>query len=204
MDGIIQVKDLSFSYGKKQIFSDVTFSLKKGCAAAVVGENGSGKSTLLACIAAAMHGTHGQINVSGKTAYIPQETSLVEELSFNDNLKYFASLAHCKVPKTLPFDADKYRKIKIKHMSGGMKKLCSIACTLLTDADIYLFDEPCAALDRAHREMFLDYTAALARAGKTVLYAAHDREEYMRFADTAITIENKKLHTESMCEVAHA
>ena len=200
MDGIIQVKDLSFSYGKKQIFSDVTFSLKKGCAAAVVGENGSGKSTLLACIAAAMHGTHGQINVSGKTAYIPQETSLVEELSFNDNLKYFASLAHCKVPKTLPFDADKYRKIKIKHMSGGMKKLCSICCAFVGDADIYLFDEPCAGLDKEHREKLTGYITDLVKRGKTVMYVGHDEEEYSAFASLEILVDGGKVTVRTLGE----
>ena len=204
MENMLAAKDLTLAYGKKNILDEVSFSLHAGQAAALLGENGSGKSTLLCTLAGILAPKSGEIIAHGRIAYLPQEIALVEELTFADNLKFFASLAGCAVPDTLPFGADDLRKLRIAKMSGGMKKLCSIACTLLTDADIYLFDEPCAALDRAHREMFLDYTAALARAGKTVLYAAHDREEYMRFADTAITIENKKLHTESMCEVAHA
>ena len=189
MGSIITVKNLSFSYGKKVILKDINFSLEKGTATVIVGENGSGKSTLLACLADIIRPSCGAFKVSGKTVYVPQEISLVEELTFNDNLKYFASLASCKVPSTLPFGADKYRKIKIKHMSGGMKKLCSICCALISNADIYLFDEPCAALDREHREMLIEYIRTLLKNGKTVIYVGHDENEYSSFADTVITVD---------------
>lgn len=200
MNSAIKVENLSFSYGKRKVLSGVTFSLEKGTAAAIVGENGSGKSTLLACLAGIVRPTAGKVCVSGKTAYVPQEISLVEELSFNDNLKYFASLASCKVPSTLPFGADKYRKIKIKRMSGGMKKLCSLCCTLICDADIYLFDEPCAALDKEHRAMLIEYISELVKRGKTVLYVGHDEAEYASFADTEICVENSAARVRSLCE----
>lgn len=204
MESMLAVKDVTLAYGKKNILEDVTFSLAAGQAAALLGENGSGKSTLLCTLAGILTPKSGEISVRGRIAYLPQEIALIEELTFADNLRFFASLAGCPVPDVLPFGADTLRKIRIQKMSGGMKKLCSIVCTLLTEADIYLLDEPCAALDKAHREMFLDYTKDLIRAGKTVLYAAHDREEYMRFADTVITIADKSVHTEPVGEVAHA
>lgn len=200
MNSVIKAENLSFSYGKRQVLSGVTFSLEKGTASAIVGENGSGKSTLLACLAGIVRPTEGKVHVNGKTAYVPQEISLVEELSFNDNLKYFASLASCKVPKELPFGADKYRKIKIKRMSGGMKKLCSICCTLIGDADIYLFDEPCAALDKEHRITLIEYISELAARGKTVLYVGHDEAEYSAFADCEILVEGGKAVVRSLCE----
>lgn len=204
MESMLAAKGLTLAYGKKNILEDVSFSLRAGQAAALLGENGSGKSTLLCTLAGILEPKSGELTVRGRIVYLPQETALIEELTLADNLKFFASLAGCPVPDTLPFGADSLRKMRIQKMSGGMKKLCSIACTLLTEADIYLFDEPCAALDKAHREMFLDYTKALAAAGKTVLYAAHGREEYMRFADTLLTIADKKVHAQPVCEVAHA
>ena len=204
MESMLAAKGLTLAYGKKNILEDVSFSLRAGQAAALLGENGSGKSTLLCTLAGILEPKSGELTVRGRIVYLPQETALIEELTLADNLKFFASLAGCPVPDTLPFGADSLRKMRIQKMSGGMKKLCSIACTLLTEADIYLFDEPCAALDKAHREMFLDYTKALANAGKTVLYAAHGREEYMRFADTLLTIADKKVHAQPVCEVAHA
>ncbi len=188
MDNIISVTGLSFSYGKKTILDNISFTLERGCAAAIVGDNGSGKSTLLALLARIIKPAHGEVNVAGTVTYLPQDISLVEDLTFSDNLKYFASLAGVKVPTTLPFDADKMRKMKIKSMSGGMKKLCSICCTLLADADIYMFDEPCASLDSEHREMLAKYIENLVKSGKTVLYVGHDEDEYKSFADTFVTV----------------
>lgn len=201
MEVMLSAKNLTLAYGQKNILHSVTFSLKAGQAAALLGENGSGKSSLLSTLAGILRPQKGEVTVRGKIAYLPQEIALIEELTFADNLKFFASLADCTVPDTLPFGADALRKIRIHKMSGGMKKLCSIVCTLLSDADIYLFDEPCAALDMAHREMFLEYTKNLIRTGKIVLYAAHERAEYERFADTVILLESSTARIEKTGEV---
>ncbi len=187
---MISVNNLSLAYGKKAVLDNVSFDIKKGSGVALTGENGSGKSTLLAAIAGILRPQSGSIEVSGKTAYLPQEIALVEDLTLSDNLKFFASLANVKVPRALPFGADSMRKMRIKRMSGGMKKLCSIVCTLQSDADIFLFDEPCAALDREHREMFKEYVTGLIKDGKTVIYVSHDEAEYASFATDVLKVEN--------------
>lgn len=197
MNSIITVNNLSFSYGKRVILKDVNFSLARGSAAALVGDNGSGKSTLLALLAGIIRGD-GEICVTGKTAYLPQEIALIEELTFADNLKYFASLARCKVPQKLPFGADRMRKMKIKSMSGGMKKLCSICCMLLSDADIYMFDEPCASLDKEHKNMLTEYIKELLKNGKTVLYVGHDETEYNGFANVIISVNESTAEVKSV------
>lgn len=196
---MITVRELSITYGQQNILSGVTFSLQKGQAAALVGDNGSGKSTLLSVLAGIVSPDSGEVAVQGSVAYLPQEVALIEELTFADNLKFFAALSGVKVPAVLPFGADELRKKRISKMSGGMKKLCSIVCTLLADADIYLFDEPCAALDAAHREMFLDHMRALLATGKTVIYVAHDRAEYAPFADAVITLADGKADVREVC-----
>ncbi len=197
MNNIITVNNLSFSYGKKVILKDVNFSLERGSAVALVGDNGSGKSTLLALLANIIRG-EGEICVFGKIAYLPQDIALIEELTFSDNLKYFAALAHCKVPDTLPFGADKMRKMKIKSMSGGMKKLCSICCMLLSDADIYMFDEPCASLDKEHRSMLGEHIKELLKNGKTVIYVGHDEAEYKDFANVMISVNECTVEVKSV------
>lgn len=194
MENIISVTDLSFSYKKRSVLKNISFSIKRGQAAAIIGDNGSGKSTLLALLAGIISPDAGELLIGGKTAYLPQENALIEELSFEDNLKFFASLAGARVPDSLPLGADALRKTRISRMSGGMKKLCSIVCTLLCDADIYLLDEPCAALDKEHRESLLEYIKELKKSEKTILYVAHDREEYREFADIELVV-NKETVT---------
>ena len=189
MNYSITAKNLSFSYGSNEVFKGVDFAIPERAFAAVIGDNGSGKSTLLTVLANIIR-PEGELVTVGKVAYLPQENALVEELTFNDNLKYFASLAGVKVPSELPLGADGLRKIKIKKMSGGMKKLCSIVCTMLSDADIYILDEPCAALDKEHREMLRDFLSELKSKGKTIVYAAHNEEEYAGISDLVLHIEN--------------
>lgn len=196
---MVTVQELCVRHGGQNILDGVSFSVARGQAAALIGANGSGKSTLLSVLAGILSPTSGEVSLQGSIAYLPQETALIEELTFADNLQFFAALADAKVPDTLPFGADTLRKKRICKMSGGMKKLCSIVCTLLTDADIYLFDEPCSALDAEHRAMFLDYVCALLAAGKTVVYVAHDRAEYETFADTVIELADGKATVREVC-----
>ena len=198
---MITVEGLCVHSGKQTILENVSFTVGRGCAAALIGANGSGKSTLLSVLAGSITPDSGKVSLGGRVAYLPQENSLIDELSFADNLHFFAALCGVPVPKTLPFGADALRKKRISRMSGGMKKLCSIICTLLADADIYLFDEPCAALDAEHRTLFLSHVQALLDAGKTVLYVGHDREEYAPFADSVISLADGKA---TVCEVCHA
>lgn len=192
MDFSITAKELSFSYKNNEVIKNADFFIPQGTFAAVIGDNGEGKSTLLAILANIIR-PKGELVTVGKTAYLPQDNALVEELTFEDNLKYFASLAGVKVPSVLPFEADKLRKITVKKMSGGMKKLCSIICTMLSDADIYILDEPCAALDKEHREMLYSFLCELKAKGKTIVYAAHNEEEYSGIADLLLHIENGRV-----------
>lgn len=186
---MIEVRELCVCHGGQTILQNVSFSVDRGHAAALVGANGSGKSTLLSVLAGSIAPSGGAVSLGGKVAYLPQENALIEELTFADNLRFFAALAGVKVPKTLPFGTESLRKKRIARMSGGQKRLCSIVCTLLADADIYLLDEPCAALDTEHREAVLAHVRDMVQAGKTVLYVGHDPAEYA-FCDTVLTVED--------------
>lgn len=190
---MIKVKDLSLSYTKNTVIDSASFHIKKGEFAVLVGDNGSGKSTLLSAVASVMPKRSGEISMSGSFIYVPQSCGLIEELTFIDNLRYFASLYNVKVPKELPLKADHLLKTKIRDMSGGMKKLCSIVCALIADADILLLDEPVASLDREHGIMLREYLSELKKQKKTILYIGHSTDEYSSLADLYLTLENKKI-----------
>ena len=83
-----------------------------------------------------------------------------------------------RVPQVLPLEADELRPIRVRDMSGGMKKLCNLVCTLVAAPDILLLDEPYAALDEAHAAMLAAYLAAFTAGGGSLLIAAHDAKEY--------------------------
>ena len=186
---MIYVDNVTVGYGKKAVVQDVTFTVKKGQAAVLVGENGSGKSTLLAALAGALPLQGGSVRLGGRVAYIPQGSGLMEELTFADNLCFFAALAGVETPKRLPMGAEALLKTRVRDMSGGMKKLCSIVCALVGQPDILLLDEPCAALDAAHKAMLVQHLCALKARGATLLYVGHDEGEYAPFADLLLQVD---------------
>lgn len=185
---MIQAKGLTLAYGKRVIVSDAEFHIEKGRAAVLVGENGSGKSTLLSAMAGALKPKSGTLEIGGKVGYIPQGSGLMEELTFGDNLRFFAALAGVEVPRELPFGAQKLLKTKVRNMSGGMKKLCSIVCAVIAQPEILLLDEPCASLDAEHKKMLIDYLCDVKAAGMTLVYVGHNSKEYESFADVYLCI----------------
>ena len=180
---MIRAEALELSYGKKIVLQDVSFQIEKGRFIALVGDNGSGKSTLLSAMAGAMKPQKGSLTVGGKIGYIPQGSGLMEELTFGDNLRFFAAVAQVRVPATLPFDAEKLLNIRVRDMSGGMKKLCSIVCAVVGQPQVLLLDEPCASLDKEHKRMLLEYLQTAKDSGITVVYVGHDPTEYQGLAD---------------------
>ena len=125
----------------------ISFTLAAGEAVALCGENGSGKTTLLSAAAGILRPTHGRIKRNGKVGYVPQSAALLEDMTFYIQA-IFSSIARVRVPQVLP-RADELRPIRVRDMSGGMKKLCNLVCMLVAAPAIFLLDEPYAALDEA-------------------------------------------------------
>lgn len=188
MNTRLEVKNLCLAYGKRVILEHINFSLEAGKALALCGENGSGKTTLLSTAAGILAPQSGSVVKNGKLGYVPQSAALLEDLTFADNLRYFASIAGVRVPKSLPLGADELRRVRVRSMSGGMKKLCSIVCTLIAAPDILLMDEPFAALDGAHAAALTDWLKDFLKNGGSLLLAAHGEEEYLPLAEQRLCI----------------
>lgn len=194
----LEISDLSLAYGKRTILEHISFTLAAGEAVALCGENGSGKTTLLTAAAGILRPTHGKIRRSGKVGYVPQSAALLEDMTFADNLRYFSAIARARVPQVLPLCADELRPMRVRDMSGGMKKLCSIVCTLVAAPDILLLDEPYAALDEAHAAMLTDYLGDFLQNGGSLLIATHDADEYLPLTNRRLLLTNGSMREETL------
>lgn len=198
MKNRLEISDLSLAYGKRTILEHISFTLAAGEAVALCGENGSGKTTLLTAAAGILRPTHGKIRRSGKVGYVPQSAALLEDMTFADNLRYFSAIARACVPQVLPLCADELRPMRVRDMSGGMKKLCSIVCTLVAAPDILLLDEPYAALDEAHAAMLTDYLGDFLQNGGSLLIAAHDADEYLPLTSRRLLLTDGSMREETL------
>ncbi len=182
-ESIVSVENVSLKY-KKAVLTDVSISAAKGEVVGLLGLNGSGKSTLLSAIAGLRKPSSGTIKVNGKAGFVTQENALIDELTAMDNLKMWTSLNKQAILKELTetelsiLKVSDFIDLKVKRMSGGMKKRLAIASVLLAKPDILLMDEPLAALDIPAKNDIINFIDSFKSKGGTVFIASHSEEMF--------------------------
>lgn len=166
--GILECKDLSFCYMEdKPILSHLDLKLtdESGCVV-MLGKNGAGKTTLLNILSGAITADEGElIRENMKLMYLPYEQPFYKNLTVLDHLKYFYRIFHNQefhienqeIQEILTMLDIHYLKQKLIKCSSGEKKKVGLACALLSNADIYLLDEPFIGLDVESTNELLRY-----------------------------------------------
>jgi branched-chain amino acid transport system ATP-binding protein len=180
----------------------------------VVGPNGTGKSTLLKTLFGFLRPRNGKVILKGADitgtepyhmlqagiAYLPQRPSLFPHLTVESNLKL--GLWRARVPKaearrrleqtyTRFPTAHEKRSQPAGQLSGGQQRQIEIARSLLTEAPIYLIDEPTAGVDPRTSEDIYDLIASLARdVGKAILLVDQDIKSALAIADYVYVVKN--------------
>lgn len=210
----LEVKNVSFSYPERQIFSDVSFSLKKGTLTALTGPSGCGKSTLFECLAGLLPLSGGTVQGVCSPALCLQESeaALFEKYAADDvafgarNAGMSGKPLVNMVKKSMEMAGLDYKTFKDRQtfaLSGGEKRKLSIAGLIALDRDIMIFDEPTSALDPASRVTVLNTLRQLADEGKTVLFSTHRMEE-AKIADVQLKWENLLSSKKSKAEETSA
>ena len=182
-DSIVTVENVSLKY-KKTVLTNVTINAEKGDVIGLLGLNGSGKSTLLSAIAGLRKTSAGTIKVNGKAGFVTQENALIDELTAIDNLTMWTPLSRQEIVKELTetelsiLKVNDFIDLKVKRMSGGMKKRLAIASVLLSKPDILLLDEPLAALDIPAKNDIIKFIDSFRAKGGTVFIASHSEEMF--------------------------
>lgn len=192
---MLKITDLTFPFDKKTIFENFSMELKKGEILAVMGPSGCGKTTLLGLVSGLLKPQKGEItNTFEKTAYVFQEPRLFPWLTVRENL--FAvinekdeaaerTVAECLALVGLPDAWEKYPS----ELSGGMKSRASLARALVYGGDLFLFDEPFAALDEELRQALANKIKDYLRArGASAILVTHNREDAEKIADRILTL----------------
>ena len=202
---VIDIKNISKKYGKKQVLKDVTFSAKSGECIGVIGANGCGKSTLLSILAGVQRADGGEFLCDGRdlltldklrskaVGYVPQGTPLLEELNAYDNL--FLWYDKKTLEKELSggmldtLGINEFLRVRVSRMSGGMKKRLSIGCALANYPPVLLLDEPMSALDIACKQKIKDYLKDYKSKGGILILVTHDVLE-LELCDRCYIIKN--------------
>jgi ABC-2 type transport system ATP-binding protein len=160
----------------------------------LVGENGSGKSTLMKILVGALAADAGQVRVSGRIGYCPQEPVLYDRLTCDEHLELFG-VAYKMTASAIAARADelyetlgfgRWRSTRAEELSGGTRAKLNLAIALLGDPEILLLDEPYAGFDWDTYQRFWRLAAERRTAGRSVLVISHfvtDRERFDRIIE---------------------
>lgn len=192
----ITIDQLSVNYGTTSAIWDLTLSIEKGSLVGVIGPNGAGKSTLLKALLGLIKPLSGSVRFMGRplkevasqVAYIPQKG----EVDWNFPMTAFDVVLMGRYRKLKGLKwyrrADKEAALKmLEHLgmaalanrpicalSGGQQQRLFIARALLQEAEIFLLDEPFAAVDQATEELIITLLKELRDRGKTLLVVHHN------------------------------
>ncbi len=173
----------------------VSFQLSPGECLGLAGHNGSGKSTLLSIVSQTLVPDHGDLQYGGQSVlgdtkflrqhigYIPQDVSLLEDLTVNETLSVWRTLCGAQLDG-LQFAIEQMRlgdflDKRVATLSGGMKKRVSIALALMTKPNILLMDEVDTALDPQHKKILNELIQRFLKAGGAILYCSHQKEDLL-------------------------
>ena len=201
---VISVKGLSFGYTSTPIFSDVSFTLKRGERLFITGPNGCGKSTLLKLLLGRLTATAGyaEFGYNVRLGYYDQEN---QELSAANTVLEelwgaYPALTELEIRSTLAqfcFYGDDVHKL-VGDLSGGERARLTLARLMLSDTNLLVLDEPTNHLDVSSREAL---EGALAEYEGTVVTVSHDRYFIDKLATSFIDMRDGRAHVFAVASV---
>ena len=213
---MLKVSNISFQYApKKEILTDISFTLGEGQHLCVMGESGSGKSTLLKAVYGLLDLKKGTINWKNQEVlgpafhlvpgmsffkYVAQDFDLMPYTSVAENIGKFLSRFYPeeKEQRTKELleviEMSSFANEKVKTLSGGQQQRVAIARALAKEPELILLDEPFGQIDNfkknsLRRKLF----SYLKEKNISCIVATHDGDDALSFADQMMVIKNKKV-----------
>jgi ABC-2 type transport system ATP-binding protein len=204
---IIEVKNISKSYGPLKAVDDLSFAANKGEILAMMGPDGAGKTSTFRAVCGLITFDTGEIVISGYNVtrqfgkikpllgYMPQSFSLYQDLSVEENLQFYAGLFGLSrdqfaSKKKILYDfsgLESFGDRRAGALSGGMKQKLALSCALVHDPEILMLDEPTTGVDPLSRRQFWEILKNLRGSGASIVVSTPYMDE-VSLADRAIFI----------------
>lgn len=204
---VIEIKNLTKSYGKSRGIIDVNLNVEQGEIFGFIGPNGAGKSTTIRTLLGLIYPTSGSATIFGKSCtenpevrqelgYLPSEVFYYDNMRVIDLLNYSASFYKKDCTKRIQelvavMDLD--LKKKIDDLSFGNKKKVGIVQGLLHEPKLIILDEPTSGLDPLMQQKFFALIAEENRKGATVFFSSHILSEVQKMCSRVAFIKDGKI-----------
>jgi phospholipid/cholesterol/gamma-HCH transport system ATP-binding protein len=218
-DVVVDVRDVRYSIGGREIFSDLSVQVRRGRITAIMGPSGTGKSTLLRLITGQAQVDGGKITVWGndistlgnrqiyalrqRMGMLFQNGALLTDLDVFENVA-FPLREHTRLPESLirTLVLTKLHAVGLRgaaelmpaELSGGMARRVALARAIVMDPELLIYDEPFAGLDPISMGVVLRLIRQLNDAlGLSSIVVTHDVQEILRIADTSYILSGGKV-----------
>lgn len=204
---VIEIKNLTKSYGKSRGIIDINLNVEQGEIFGFIGPNGAGKSTTIRTLLGLIYPTSGSATIFGKSCtehpevrmelgYLPSEVFYYDNMRVMDLLKYSASFYKKDCTKRIHELAEIMNldlKKKIDDLSFGNKKKVGIVQGLLHEPKLIILDEPTSGLDPLMQQKFFELIAEENKKGATVFFSSHILSEVQKMCSRVAFIKEGRI-----------
>ncbi len=183
----IEVNNISKHYGKVKALQNVSFSVEEGEIFGLIGPDGAGKTSMYRILCSLLLPNEGSASVCGydvvngmkevrkRVGYMPGRFSLYQDLTVEENLKFFATLFNTTVEenydsiKAIYSQIERFKNRRAGALSGGMKQKLALCCALVHKPQVLFLDEPTTGVDPVSRKEFWEILAHLKERNITII-----------------------------------
>ncbi|TDD95760.1 ABC transporter ATP-binding protein [Flavobacterium cellulosilyticum] len=191
----IIVQNISKSYNKIKAIDAISFEVKEGELFGLIGPDGAGKTTIFRTLTTLLLANEGSATVAGfdvvkdyvairnSVGYMPGKFSLYQDLTVEENLKFFATIFGTTIEENYDLIKDIYIQIepfktrRAGALSGGMKQKLALCCALIHAPKVLFLDEPTTGVDPVSRKEFWEMLKRLQKKGITILVSTPYMDE---------------------------
>ena len=183
----VEVNKVKKHYGKLCALNDVSFTVSRGEVFGLIGPDGAGKTTLYRLLTTLLLPEEGWLKIGGLdtvndmkeirkcVGYMPGKFSLYQDLTVEENLKFFATLFGTTIEegydsiKVIYSQIERFKNRKAGALSGGMKQKLALSCALVHSPSVLFLDEPTTGVDPVSRKEFWEMLGTLKERGITII-----------------------------------
>jgi ABC-2 type transport system ATP-binding protein len=213
MEPIISIRQLSKSYGEKNVLQDISLDIYPGQIIGYIGPNGAGKSTTVKILTGIIHDYQGEVLVNGiplpdqvlevkaMTGYVPELAELYDLLTPAEYLSFIGKLHHLPEPlieERSQRMLDSFGLLANQHQrmdsfSKGMRQKVLLIAGLIHNPSIVILDEPLSGLDANAVIMVKDLLQVLKAEGRTIFYCSHMMDVVEKVSDRIVLIDGGRI-----------
>ena len=205
----IEVNNVSKSYGAVKALDDVSFTVGKGEVFGLIGPDGAGKTSMYRVLCTLLLPDGGTVSVDGydvvkqmkqirrRVGYMPGKFSLYEDLTVEENLRFFATLFGTTVDegydsiKAIYGQIERFKDRRAGALSGGMKQKLALSCALVHSPSVLFLDEPTTGVDPVSRKEFWEMLGGLKERDITIVASTPYLDEVRRCERVAFLDQGK-------------